>query len=184
MITEQKIRTALRQLRFRLNSMVMRGVLELVNDRLKTQRLQLTILADEVVDDVEHMQPYGLSFVPPAGAECIALAPGGSRAHTVAICVQHPEERPRGGDPRTGGLYTKAEWRLFIDAEGHLHLAAQTGAAKMARADRTDAELKRLWDLVSGFSPVAQDGGAALKTLALTQAKTRQSTAADKVHGT
>ena len=64
---------ALHRLRCRVNAMVCRCVVNLVNDSLRTQSLQLTIMADEVVPDVEHMQPYGLSFVPPVGSEGIAL---------------------------------------------------------------------------------------------------------------
>jgi phage baseplate assembly protein V len=174
----------LRRVRLRVDATVARAVIEYVNDSLKTQRLQLTILADEHEDDVEHMQPYGLSFVPPAGAECIALAPSGSRDGTVAICAQLPGDRPEGGKERTGGLYTAAAWRVFIDEDGHVHLGAETGQAKMARADRTDAEFSRLWDVLTGWTTVPNDGGAALKSFAATKVGSVQSTGADKVHGT
>lgn len=124
-----------RQLRLRVDAMVTRAVVELVKDSLKTQRLQLTVLADEVVDDVEHMQPYGLSFVPPAGAEAIALAMSGSRSHTVAICVQHPDERPKSKQPREGGLYTKGQWRLFIDADGKVCVGADASDQHLVLGD-------------------------------------------------
>jgi phage baseplate assembly protein V len=128
-------------MRGRVDAMVARAVLSRVNDALKTQRLQLTILDDETVDDVEHFQPYGLSFVPPAGAECIALAISGARSHTVAICAQHPEERPKSKPPRTGGLYTSGQWRVFIDADGVVHLGAEAGAEFVALAAKVLTEL-------------------------------------------
>lgn len=131
----------LRRLRSRLSAIVARSVVNLVNDTMKTQRLQLTILSDELEDDVEHMQPYGLSFVPPAGSEAIALAVRGDRDHTIALCVQNPDERPQGNQPRTGGLYTNGAWRFFIDDQGNVHVGAQQGAEPIAMADTTQREL-------------------------------------------
>jgi hypothetical protein len=132
---------AMRKLRQRVDSMVSRAVVGAVNDGLKTQRLKLSVLADESVPAIEHMQPYGLSFVPPNGAEAIALAIGGARSHTVAICAQFPGERPTGSPPRTGGLYTDGEWRLFIDADGVVHGGAQSGADFVALAQKVLDEL-------------------------------------------
>lgn len=132
----------LRELRQRMDTAITRAVIERVNDTLKTQRLQLTLLEGEVVDDVEHMQPYGLSFVPPDGAEALALAVGGMRGHTVAVCAQHPDERPKNGKPRTGGLYSKGEWRLFIDDQGRVHLGAELGTDYVALASKVDAAIK------------------------------------------
>jgi phage baseplate assembly protein V len=130
-----------RRLRSRVNAMVNRSVVSIVNDAMKTQRLQLVILSDETVDDVEHMQPYGLSFVPPNGSEAVALAVRGDRDHTIALCVQNPDERPTGNLARTGGLYTNGEWRVFIDQQGKLHLGAQQGAEPAAMAESTQREL-------------------------------------------
>ncbi len=129
------IADALRKLRFRLDAVVSRAVIELVNDAMKTQRVQLSILEGEVEDDVEHMQPYGLSFTPPAGAEAIALAPAGSRANTVAICAQLPGDRPQGAPPRAGGLYTKGAWRLYIDPAGVVCLGAETSSEHLVLGD-------------------------------------------------
>lgn len=181
-----RILDELRQVRLRVDATVARAVIEYVNDALKTQRLQLTILADEHEDDVEHMQPYGLSFVPPTGSEVIALAPSGSRDGTVAICAQHPDHRPKGATKAaTGGLYTRGEWRVFIDDAGVVHLGAETGAAGMARADRVDAELSRVWAVLGGaWASGSLSDGPALVSAAQSAAQSVLSTTADKVRGT
>ncbi len=166
----------LRQVRLRVDALVARAVVELVNDTLKTQRLQVTVLADDPEDDVEHFQPYGVSFVPPAGAEAIALAPSGSREGTVVICVQHPDHRPRGGDAGTGGLYTAGQWRVFIDPDGNVHLGAEAGAAKLARDDRTEAALNEIWTVLQ--KPCAN--GVALAV----GPRTSPGVGADRVRGT
>lgn len=132
----------IQRLRSRLDAVVARAVIARVNDALKTQRVQLTILDGEVEDDVEHLQPYGLSFVPPEGAEAIALAVAGDRGHTVAICANSPGARPTGENTaETGGLYTAGEWRVFIDADGVVHVGARDGAEFVALAQKVLDEL-------------------------------------------
>jgi phage baseplate assembly protein V len=71
----------------RVRGMVSRAVVSLVNDAMKMQALQVTLQADQVPDDAEHFQHYGLTSVPLPGAEGIALAVGGSTGHTVVINV-------------------------------------------------------------------------------------------------
>jgi hypothetical protein len=135
----------LRRTRTRVDVMITRAVVQLVNDKLKTQRVQLTILdEDHPTPNVEHFQPYGLSFSPPAGSEAIALAVGGARSHTIAICVQHPDERPKDNPPRTGGLYTNGEWRLFVDAQGVLCAGAKDSAQHIPLGDLLIAQIKAL----------------------------------------
>lgn len=169
----------MRSLKQRVDTMITRAVIDLVNDRLKTQRLQLELLEGETVDDVEHMQPYGLSFVPPDGAEALALAVGGMRQHTVAICAQHPDERPKNGKPRTGGLYSKGQWRLFIDVDGRLHLGAELGADYIALSKKVDAAIKAA---IAGHTHICGSPGAVSDPGKLTTSV--PSTAAQNVRAT
>lgn len=71
----------------RVRGMISRAVVSLVNDALKMQALQVTMMADQTPDDAEHFQHYGFTSVPLPGAEGIALAVGGSTGHTVVINV-------------------------------------------------------------------------------------------------
>lgn len=132
------------RLRVRVNTLVAKAIIGRVNDALKTQRLQLTILEGEVESNVEHMQPYGLSFTPPNGSECIALGIGGSRTHTVAICANNPGDRPAESPAGTGGLYTGGEWRVYINEAGVVCLGAKEPADFVALASKTEARLVAL----------------------------------------
>ena len=80
----------------RVRGMVSRAVVGLVNDVLKMQGVQITLLADQVADDVEHFQHYGFTSVPLPGAEGIALAVGGNTGHTVLINVDDRRYRLTG----------------------------------------------------------------------------------------
>jgi phage baseplate assembly protein V len=61
-----------------------------------TGGLQITLLADETRDNVEHVQPYGLSTLPLGGAEAVVLSVGGNRDHPLAVVVDDPRHRPSG----------------------------------------------------------------------------------------
>ena len=71
----------------RLSNMMARGTVTLVNAATKLQSLQLRLLAGETKDQVEYLEPYGLTSNPNPGAECLALFLDGDRSHGVVVCV-------------------------------------------------------------------------------------------------
>jgi phage baseplate assembly protein V len=76
--------------------MISRAIVGLVNDAFKMQTLQVTLFAGQTPDEVERFQNYGLSSVPHAGAEGIALKIGGSTGHTVVVSVDDRRFRMTG----------------------------------------------------------------------------------------
>lgn len=71
-----------------------------------------------------------------------------------------------------------------IAPDGTNHVGAETGVAALARADKVDAEINRIWSVLTGWSVVLGDGGGALKTAAAGAVSSVVSTAADKARGT
>lgn len=80
----------------RVRLLVGRGILRLVNDGLKLQGVQVSLLADEVHDNVERFQEYGFTSHPHPGAETIAVCVGGSRDHAVVISIDDRRYRLKG----------------------------------------------------------------------------------------
>lgn len=70
----------------RVNLMVARGVLSLVNDTAKMQGVQVKLLSGEV-RDMERFQNYGFTSQPHAGAEVAAVFIGGNRDHGLVLAV-------------------------------------------------------------------------------------------------
>lgn len=106
----------------RIRLLVSRGVVNFVNDSLKQQNLQVSLLADETADDVERFQNYGHSSVPPAGSEAIVLAVGGVRQHLVAVAVDAKGVRPVG---------LKAGDSVVYHLEGHNVLLTEDGVIRV-----------------------------------------------------
>jgi phage baseplate assembly protein V len=102
----------------RVRGMVSRAVVGLVNDVLKMQGVQITLLADQVADDVEHFQHYGFTSVPLPGAEGIALAVGGNTGHTVLINVDDRRYRLTGLASGDVALYDNRGHKLHFTNAG------------------------------------------------------------------
>ena len=92
-----------------------RAVLRLTDDERKLQTVQVEALKGELLDALEHRQPYGLSSHALPGADVVVLAPGGQRQAAIAIMVSDRRTRPKGIEEGEVILYTAA------DAEGGRH---------------------------------------------------------------
>ena len=89
-----------------LANILARGVVALGNSASKLQSLQLRLLAGEVKDNVEHLEPYGFTACPLAGSEALAGFIGGDRSHGVVIVVADRRFRLQGLEPGEVALYT------------------------------------------------------------------------------
>lgn len=89
-----------------LANILARGVVALGNSASKLQSLQLRLLAGEVKDNMEHLEPYGFTACPLGGAEALAGFIGGDRSHGVVIVVADRRFRLQGLKPGEVALYT------------------------------------------------------------------------------
>ncbi|RTY77176.1 phage baseplate assembly protein V [Pseudomonas marginalis] len=89
-----------------LTNFLARGVVALANSASKLQSLQLRLLAGEVKDQVEHLEPYGFTACPHAGAEALAGFIGGDRSHGVVIVVADRRFRLQGLSSGEVAMYT------------------------------------------------------------------------------
>lgn len=69
----------------RITNILSRGAVTLANAAGKLQTLQVSLLADESKDAVEHFEPYGFTSNPLPGAEVITGFIDGDRSHGVVI---------------------------------------------------------------------------------------------------
>ena len=66
-----------------------RGTLNLVKSADNIQKVQVSGLADETLQDVELMQQFGLTSVPPAGTQVVVLPMGGETTHSIVIATEN-----------------------------------------------------------------------------------------------
>lgn len=84
---ERAISRLLAPLSRRILLMASRIVLTAATDKAPVQVVQFTGLADEVKQNVEFLQNFGFSSVPPNGARGLAIYPGGDRSHGVVVVL-------------------------------------------------------------------------------------------------
>lgn len=90
----------------RIKNVFARGVVNLVQDGLKMQGQQITLLDGEIVDNVERAQNYGFTSVPHGGAECFVAFIGSGREHGVILAVDDRRYRLQGLAGGEVALYT------------------------------------------------------------------------------
>ncbi|WP_448144616.1 phage baseplate assembly protein V [Pseudomonas silesiensis] len=97
-----------------MRNILARGLVALGNSASKLQSLQLRLLAGEVKDNVEHLEPYGFTACPLEGAEALAGFIGGDRSHAVVIVVADRRFRLQGLKSGEVALYTDEGDRLHF----------------------------------------------------------------------
>lgn len=89
-----------------LRNLISRCTVALANAGGKLQSLQIRMLAGEVKDDVEHLEPYGFTSCPHDGAEGVAVFPGGDRSHGVVVVIADRRFRLQGLEAGEVALFT------------------------------------------------------------------------------
>lgn len=109
-------------LRRRMATLIGRAVLHAVNAAPDCQTLQVMILADEPQMDVEHMEPYGYTSNPPAGAEGIILNVAGQRGAAVGINFGNRSCRIAGLKSGEVAIYTDEGDKIVLKRERHIEV--------------------------------------------------------------
>lgn len=126
-------------LKRRVMLMVGRAVLTAVNDGTKVQAVQAKLNADEVGEDLERYQEYGLTSVPFVGSEGVVVFVGGNRAHGIVIATDDRTNRPKSLNPGDVCLYTDKGERVYLNrVDDILHLGAKAASDFVALAQKVD----------------------------------------------
>lgn len=98
--------------------MVGRAILRLADDSAGSQMVQVDLLADETSGDLEHLQAYGLTSVPLAGADGLFLSVAGSRSNGVVLAVGDRRYRLTGLQKGEVALYDDQGQKVHLKRDG------------------------------------------------------------------
>jgi phage baseplate assembly protein V len=118
-------------LRRSINNLALRATVRLVNATSKMQTLQISMREGETKDGIEHVEPYGFTSHPNAGAEAVTLFFNGDRSHGIAVVV---------GDRR---------YRLTGLEEGEVALHDDQGQKVYLKRDRILVETPFTFEVVA-----------------------------------
>jgi len=138
----RQISKLIKPLRQRVALTVGRCIIAATNDDPKFQELQIKTLADEVLDQIERIQNYGITSRPLDGAEGVTLSLGGYRSHTVVIAVDDRRYRVKGLKKGEVCIYTDEDQggddcRIHFKRGKEIHMIAGASSMVMTPAGTT-----------------------------------------------
>lgn len=126
------------RLKVRVQNMVSRAVLKLVDDAKKFQLMQIGALPGETRDDLEHIGTYGFTSNPKPGAEAVILSVGGRREHAVVIACDDRRYRLRNLASGEVALYTDEGDKMVFKRGGTIEVTAKTVFKIIGKLEVTD----------------------------------------------
>ncbi|MEW6562707.1 MAG: phage baseplate assembly protein V [Pseudomonadota bacterium] len=103
-----------------------RGKLTRNNSGQPIQLAQVAGLADELLQNVELMQHYGITSNPPAGSECVVLPLGGRTGHGIVIATEHGSYRLKNLKPGEVALYSDEGDSVILKRGRVMEVTTQT----------------------------------------------------------
>lgn len=105
---------------------VARAVLNVVDDEGNMQRVQISLLEDEVIDGVERFQNYGFTSVPEEGTEATVVFVGADRSHPVVVVADDRRVRKKGLKPGEVAVYHKNGDFIYLKNEKEIEIKTTT----------------------------------------------------------
>lgn len=126
MITSEDLARFLRPFTIRLQTMVGRAVLLAVDNTAAAQRVRIKLNGDEIIEQIERLQEYGLETNPPIEdtSEAVILSIGGSRELSFVTRVQARALRPVGLKAGEVKLWSKFGQYVYFKEDGSIEIAA------------------------------------------------------------
>ena len=119
----------------KIQGMIMRGVVTLVNSSLKMQGMQLQGLGAVTLDGVENFEPYGFTAAALPGAEGIILNVGAHAGNAVVICVADRRYRLAGLVGGEVAIYDNHGQSVVLHTD---HIAITSPTKVVVTAPETD----------------------------------------------
>jgi len=110
----------------KISAMVLRGVVHGMKEG-KLQFVQMSGLADETLDNLEYIEPYGFTSKPGPGAEAVALFIGGNRDHGIVLSVGDRRYRLAGLAADDVALYHKDGTKIVLKGGGKIQIFNPAG---------------------------------------------------------
>jgi phage gp45-like len=147
--------------------MVGKALLASVYDNKEIQLVKISGLDSEVLDNVERIQDYGFSSVPPVNeSEVIFIALGGNRDHAVAIKVDSGKYRPKANAQGVVTMYDMFD-NLIKMSEGKTEHTSESielngNSKRFVTHAELDTALQTFNGLLEGYLALGSNSGGTI----------------------
>ena len=101
-----------------LQDILARGTVSAADGSKKMRVVQVRLLADEVRDDLEHVEPYGYTSEPLTEAEAFVLFFDGDRSHGITFCVADRRYRLKDLKPGEVAIFDDQGQKVHLTRDG------------------------------------------------------------------
>ena len=127
----------LKNIQSRVLLMIGRGVLKAVSDNANAQLCQVSLLDGELKSNVERVQDYGMTSVPPAGSLATVLFVGGDRSNGVIIAAENRKIRVKGLKAGEVAIYTDEGDEIYLKRGNEIAFKTKKMTVSAAAVDIT-----------------------------------------------
>lgn len=152
-----------------------KGLIDSSNDSNGLQLIKFKGFADEVSDEVERVQNFGMTSRPKANDPCIIASIGGNRDHSVCISIDSKDHRPKDLVEGETAYYNAFNCLIKLDSSGNINITPGAGNLVINGNSQITGNITMTGNLnitgalsVSGAltaGSIATSGGANLDTL-------------------
>ena len=140
-----------------------RGKVNVVNSEEPIQRLQLSGLADETLQDLELMQSFGFTSNPPAETEAIVIPLGGATTHGIVIATENGNFRIKSLQPGEVAVYNESGASITLKKGKIINI--DCSALNITAPDGVDIKAPNVQcsAQITAMSQINGNGGLAIK---------------------
>lgn len=113
----------------RIYMMVTKATIDSVKDSDPLQSVKVENLADEVQDNVERVQNFGFTSVPPKGGESIVVCVGGNKDNSIVIASDSAQYRKKDLKDGEVAVYDKTGNYIYLKEDGSVEIKSSNGVS-------------------------------------------------------
>lgn len=153
-----------------IRTMVVRGIIKIVEEDKKIQKVQIDTYEDETREDVERFNDFGFKSYPPVGTEAIMLSISGNNEHMAVIATENREILKELPDLEEGDciIYTKEKKYLHFKEKNieisleKIKIENDDNELISVISDFIDQVRKSKWNTAIGPQPIFEADGILL----------------------
>jgi phage baseplate assembly protein V len=121
------VQALIKPLQSKMNQLMSRGKIEQINDTPPFQQFQVSYGENDVQNQVERIQNFGFTAVPPKDSECVSLFLGGQKEFPVILAADHRESRLTGLKEGESAQYNSDGSKIHLKLGGELEIDLTPG---------------------------------------------------------
>jgi bacteriophage Mu gp45 protein len=140
-----------------------RGILHLVKSADNIQKVQASGLSDETLQDVEMMQQFGFTSVPPANTQAVIIPIGGQTSHGIVISTENGSFRVKNLQGGEVAVYDESGSSIVLKKGRLIEIDCDVLKIKAAKKVDISSPLVETDQVFTAQGQINGNGGMAVK---------------------